>query len=272
MTELTDQQKKALELDKHISVTANAGSGKTRVLVERYVSAARSGVKVEQILCLTFTEKAALELREKIGARINAEFQAERKSGSAYAASLRDARHKMLEANISTIHSFCSRVLREFPIEAGIDANFKVLEDFDASSLKEDACAEAIRDSLAAERPGASPAQTERNVHNLLVRIGYGKILVLLIQLLDNREKIEHARITGKKIHPDEETVRRHWFNLARAVADVIRLNVSRKKGDFSAEVNALSDTVAGDAGDLMTALVELKATLDKILTQSGTP
>ena len=272
MIELTDQQKKALELDKHISVTANAGSGKTRVLVERYVSAARSGVKVEQILCLTFTEKAALELREKIGARINAEFQAARKSGSAYAAALRDAKHKMLEANISTIHSFCSRILREFPIEAGIDANFKVLEDFDASSLKEDACAEAIRDSLEAERPDASQAQTVRNVHNLLVRIGYGKILALLIQLLDNREKIEHAKITGKKIHPDEETVRHHWFNLARAVADVIRLNVSRKKGDFSAEVNALHEAVAGDAGDLTAVLVQLKAVLDRILTQSGTP
>ncbi len=272
MVDLTGQQKKALELGKHISVTANAGSGKTRVLVERYVAAVRSGAGVGQILCLTFTEKAALELREKIGARINSEYQNARNSGADYAAAFRDARDKMLEANISTIHSFCSQTLREFPIEAGIDANFKVLEDFDASSMKEDACAEAIRAYLAEERPHPSGPRTDRNVHNLLVRIGYGRVLALLIELLHNREKIEHSKLKGKRILPDEETIRRHWLNLAKAVSDVIRLNVSRKKGDFSEEVNALNDLIASDSGSLGPLLAELERTLDKILTKAGTP
>ncbi len=127
MVGLTDQQGKALQLEKHISVTANAGSGKTRVLVERYVAAVRDGAGVGQILCLTFTEKAALELRQKIGERINSEFASARKNGDPAAARLAEAKRTMLEANISTIHSFCSQLLREFPVEAGIDANYKVL-------------------------------------------------------------------------------------------------------------------------------------------------
>ncbi len=268
---MTDQQSKALQLDKHISLTANAGSGKTRVLVERYVGAVRGGVGVEQILCLTFTEKAALELRQKIEDRINSEYQSASKDHSGYAGLLRQARSKMLEANISTIHSFCSQVLHEFPVEAGIDANFKVLEDFDASSLKEDACEEALRESLAEERPGNSEGR-ERKVHDLLVRIGYGKALKLLVDLLDNREKIEHARITGKRLVLEESVVRRHWSNIAKAVADVIRFNVTGKKSDLSSEVNALNDAISGDAESLAPILGELKKALGKILTKEGTP
>jgi ATP-dependent helicase/nuclease subunit A len=269
MVDLTGQQSKALELEKHLSVTANAGSGKTRVLVERFVAALRSGTKVERILCLTFTEKAALELREKISARINSEYQSSRKNGSESASSLKEARARMLEANISTIHSFCSQLLREFPIETGIDANFKVLEDFDSSALKEDACAEAVMNSLAEERP--SPSGADRGVHNLLVRVGYRRVLELLLELLNNREKIEHARLRGSRILTDEPTIIRHWRNLAGAVAEVVRLNISRKKGDFNDEINSLADTISGGAG-LGSLLAELKKTLDKILTKAGTP
>lgn len=271
MVGLTGQQSKALQLEKHISVTANAGSGKTRVLVERFAAAVRSGARVEQILCLTFTEKAALELRQKIGERISSEHVSARQSGDPSAGALAEARRNMLEANISTIHSFCSQVLREFPVEAGIDANFKVLEDFDASSLKEDACAEAVRDSLAEERTD-TPGRGKRSVHDLLVRIGYAKVASLLVDLLDNREKIEHARVSGKRIVLDEDALREHWFRIARGVADVIRLNVSARKGDFIGEISALTDATAEGSKSLPPVLIELKATLAKILTKAGTP
>lgn len=271
MAGLTEQQSRALQLDKHISLTANAGSGKTRVLVERYVNAVRGGVGVEQILCLTFTEKAALELRQKIGEQISSEYRSATKNLDTAADIFRAARDRMLEANISTIHSFCSQVLREFPVEAGIDANFKVLEDFDATSLKEDACTDAVRDLLAQERH-ARPPSGERKVHKLLVKVGYGRALTLLIDLLNKREKIEHARITGGRIVLDEETVRRHWLSMARAVAEVMRYNVSGKKGDFSAEINALSDAIASGIGSLGPLLAELRSALGKILTKAGTP
>ena len=271
MVGLTDQQSKALQLEKHISVTANAGSGKTRVLVERYAAAVRSGARVEQILCLTFTEKAALELRQKIGERISSEYVSARQSGDPAAGPLAEARRNMLEANISTIHSFCSQVLREFPVEAEIDANFMVLEDFDASSLKEDACAEAVRDSLAEERTN-TPGLGKHSVHELLVRTGYARVISLLVDLLDNREKIEHARVSGKRIVLDEAALREHWFNIARGVADVIRLNVSARKGDFSREISALADATSGGSKSLAPLLMELKSSLSKILTKAGTP
>jgi ATP-dependent helicase/nuclease subunit A len=262
MAGLTEQQKKALNLDRHISVTANAGSGKTRVLTERYVEAVKMGVGVEQILCLTFTEKAALELKEKIGTRINSGIAEEKKSGGSHLKVLRDARRKMLQANISTIHSFCSQVLREFPVEAGIDANFKVLEDFDSATLKEESCDRAVREALAEER------ESHGNVYNLLVRLGYRRTLSLLIDLLDSREKIEHIKIRGHKLLMDEQTVREHWRKLSEAVVGVARENVRLKKGDLSDEIREIESALKA-GGDVLNSLAGL---LQKILTKEGTP
>ena len=262
MAGLTEQQKKALNLDNHISVTANAGSGKTRVLAERYVEAVKSGVNVEQILCMTFTEKAALELKEKIAARIYSEILQEGKSGGSHLRVFKDARSKMLEANISTIHSFCSQVLREFPVEAGVDANFKVLENFDSATLKEESCDGAIREALAEER------ESHGHAYDLLVRLGYKRTLSLLVDVLNNREKIEHIRIRGHKLLVNENTVREHWRSLSEAVITIAKENVRLKKGDLAVEEKKLEESL--DAGD--DVLNSLAGVLQKILTKEGTP
>ena len=133
----------------------------------------------------------------------------------------------MLEANISTIHSFCSQVLREFPIEAGVDANFKVLEDFDAAILKEEACDKAVREALAEERA------SHGKFHDFLVRVGYKRTLQLLNDFLDNREKIEHVNVTGHALLMNENIVREHWKNLSEAVLKVLRENLKLKKGNL---------------------------------------
>ena len=94
---------------------ASAGSGKTSVLVERFVLAVlQDDVDVSAILTITFTEKAAAELRERIRARL-------RELGAAGAA--REAEG----AFISTIHGFCARVLRANALAAGLDPAFVVL-------------------------------------------------------------------------------------------------------------------------------------------------
>ncbi|HUI31499.1 MAG TPA: UvrD-helicase domain-containing protein [Candidatus Acidoferrales bacterium] len=264
MAGLTEQQHKALNLEDHISVTANAGSGKTRVLTERYVEAVRNGTDVEQILCLTFTDKAALELKERIGARINSEIAGEKISGghSNYPNKFRNAKSKMLEANISTIHSFCSQVLREFPVEAGVDANFKVLEDFDSATLKEESCTRAVREALAEERT------IHGNAYKILVRLGYKRTLKLLFDLLNSREKIEHIKITGHQLLMTEAVVREHWRNLSDAVTRIARENVKLKKGNLTAEIKEMEGSF-GDDGDVLNPLTVL---LRKILTKEGNP
>jgi ATP-dependent helicase/nuclease subunit A len=120
---------------------ASAGSGKTSVLVERFVLAVlEDGVDVSAILTITFTEKAAAELRERIRARL-------RGLGAAQAA--RDAEG----AFISTIHGFCARVLRANALAAGLDPAFVVLDQPEAERLADEAFDDAL-DELVRNEPG----------------------------------------------------------------------------------------------------------------------
>jgi len=104
-------------------LAANAGSGKTAVLVERFVEAVLlDEVPVSAILALTFTEKAAAELRERTRRRFL-------ELGAAEAARATDG------AWIGTIHGFCARVLRAAPLAAGLDPRFRVLAEPEADRL-----------------------------------------------------------------------------------------------------------------------------------------
>ena len=125
---LTLSQKKAVgELGKHTLISAGAGTGKTRVLVERVFNlVTQQSVPLSEILVLTFTEKAAGEIKQRLSKR----FQE---------AKMAQARQALESAAISTFHGFAARLLREHPIEAGVDPDFRVLENEETDILKEDA-------------------------------------------------------------------------------------------------------------------------------------
>ena len=100
-----------------VTVSAGAGSGKTRVLVERFIDLVqRDSVSPLEILAITFTEKAAAEMKERIVRRFEerGDVANRRQAEAAY---------------ISTIHGFCSRILRENPLAARLDPSFRVMDE-----------------------------------------------------------------------------------------------------------------------------------------------
>jgi len=131
---LTEDQQKALEISKHVTLTANAGSGKTFVLTQRFLEILlRTNTSLKQIAAITFTEKAAGELYGKISRSI---LEASLKADNTHdRLKYEQLRKQLVSANISTIHSFCAQILREFPVEAGIDANFSPIDALLAEEL-----------------------------------------------------------------------------------------------------------------------------------------
>jgi len=126
MIKFTDAQKLACDISRNIAVTAGAGSGKTSVLVERYLWCLRNnGYRVRRIVAITFTEKAAGEMLGRIRARV----MEHATSGMGDTGRWEEMLEKLSLANIATIHGFCQRLLREFPIEAGVDPNFEVFDE-----------------------------------------------------------------------------------------------------------------------------------------------
>ncbi|HOW58160.1 MAG TPA: UvrD-helicase domain-containing protein [Candidatus Omnitrophota bacterium] len=130
---LTETQKKAVRtIHKNILISAGAGTGKTRVLVERILHLLRTQkAVVDELLVLTFTEKAANEIKT----RLSRQFKE---------LDLKQSRRDLEKSSISTFHGFASRLLKEHPIEAGVDPDFRVIESEQSELLKE----EALRETL----------------------------------------------------------------------------------------------------------------------------
>jgi len=135
------EQLAAIEAPGVVFVSAGAGTGKTTVLVERYVRAVcERGLDIESILVITYTERAAGELWSRIRARL-------------VELGRHDLARELDGAWISTIHGFCHRLLKAHPFAAGIDPRYRVLDESQARVVQ----SEALQEALTAFCAGADP-------------------------------------------------------------------------------------------------------------------
>lgn len=126
---LTDAQQRALAYDKSLCVTASAGTGKTHTLVSRYLHLLeQSGCKPSEILALTFTDKAAAEMKNRLVKEIY------EKEGD-YWNEIKDA---LIGARLSTFHSFCWGLIKEFSFESGLDRSGSVPNEAALATIIED--------------------------------------------------------------------------------------------------------------------------------------
>jgi len=126
-------------LDTCLLVEAGAGSGKTWELVNRMVALVASGTTtVDHIAAVTFTRKAAGELRERLQAGLEERLRDRGPAGPSVEerARLRQALEEIDRAFVGTIHAFCSRLLRERPMEVGLDPAFEELPAEDRIRLR----------------------------------------------------------------------------------------------------------------------------------------
>jgi len=139
---LTPQQRQALDLGRNTAVTAGAGSGKTGVLVRRYLACLEpgTGIGVHNVLAITFTEKAAAEMKDRVRQEVM-----KRIAAGAHADHWRGILDTLDRAAISTIHSFCGSLLREYPVEADVDPLFETLDEGEAGRLRAQAVDEALQ-------------------------------------------------------------------------------------------------------------------------------
>jgi len=142
-TPTKSQNKAVVTLDRHVVVTAGPGSGKTRVLINRYLHIIETGLAdIENIVAITFTNKAANEMRERLREEIDQRIVKYHRTPAENI--WRDRKRRLEGAAITTIHGFCSLILREHPVEAGIDPQFVTLDEYSSLVIIRKAAEEAV--------------------------------------------------------------------------------------------------------------------------------
>ena len=245
----TEQAKIVASRGRDVLVTAGAGSGKTRVLVERYVSLLGE-CRIPEIAAVTFTDAAASEMRERVRREVLGRPE------------LAAHRPHLDEAIIGTIHSLCSRILREHPVEAGIDPTARVLAQDETELEALTACADALEEAAGADDRRALTLQ----------EIGVYSLTTLLPRMVARRHEIQAAygapvgepqawadqikALLDDGVAAAVEQARpwivetAAWLRAAHAEAGQDAL--SARLGDF---LDALGDPAAGDWRDLLDRL-----------------
>ena len=166
----------AVEPDNNVVLEASAGTGKTSVLVARYVNLLKRGVDPANILAITFTRKAAAEMRERIVRELG-EAAARSELDRARWIELRD---RLGDIAISTIDAFCLSLLREFPLEADLDPGFDLADETEVPRLIETALDQALRILT-------SQSRTDPDIALVFAQLGIARTREGLASLLERR-------------------------------------------------------------------------------------
>ncbi|MEO1016801.1 MAG: double-strand break repair helicase AddA [Pseudomonadota bacterium] len=170
----TPAQRRSSDPDYSVWVTANAGTGKTRILVDRVLRLLLAGNAPDGLLCLTFTKSAAAEMRGRVEARLSAWAtqsdndvlidEIKQLTGNTASSASVDLARRLFGVvmdlpdglQIMTIHAFCQSVLRRFPLEADVAPHFEVMDDRTTAELLQSA-----RDAMIASAQAGDKALSE---------------------------------------------------------------------------------------------------------------
>ena len=251
--ELTVEQDRAVrERGRDVLVTAGAGSGKTRVLVERYLSLLEDH-SIGQIVAVTFTDAAASQMRDRVRRAVMSRPEFER-----HQADLDSAR-------IGTVHSLCLQILRENPVEAGIDPASSVLSDDEEQAERLTACLDTIEAAAEEQGPGMAA----------LLELGIRQVQNELPRMVARRNEVQAAfgalggLNNGDWASRIRDTLDRYVIGLVEAkrvwLAEKCEWLIDARQGDerdkltpfVEAHLQSLGDPMKGDAEDLLRRLAE---------------
>ncbi len=229
------QQRAAIDARGTVFVSAGAGTGKTTVLVERFVTAVcDDGLDVGSLLAITYTDRAAGELRSRIAARL-------RERGRP------DLARQLDVAWISTIHGFCRRVLAQYTVSAGVDPRFRVLDEAQARVLQGEAFGAALERFCADD-------DTERL--QLLATYGAGGLRRMLTSVY------ETLRSAGRelRLEPGSRLDLEACVATLEAEAGSLAADPSATRAQAAAAAETLDVLAAGDGFETYLDLTPLSA------------
>ena len=265
--ETADDRARRLAVDptRHVALEASAGTGKTRVLVDRYVRLLEVGVAPRNILAITFTRKAAAEMRQRVMATLRERHRLGSLSGDRW----REIRDAFGDISISTIDAFCLSLLHEFPLEAGIDPGFDLADETETPSFVESSLDRAL--SI-----GRGVSLTDVDVALLFTELGEARLRKGLTALLDRRLVASDALnrfLRGRDVTV-EAACQRLLQALRAAVSSVGGATAFKDCGPLAPGFDLVAHAVAVVMAEPPPSPALLRAALDRlaglVLTKDG--
>ena len=194
MVNATEEQKKAIAaIEWDLTVSAGAGSGKTWVLTQKYLELLNQGYVPEEIVVITFTDKAAAEMKERIRGAVAKKLLLEEEQGNLdNIIQWKKHRQGVEKSVISTIHGYCSRLLKENPLAAWVDPDFLIADEIKGNLLLEESVVQAIEEDLL----------DKKLMQAVVNRLSINKIISGIISLYPKiLEQEVNLSILSKKTH-----------------------------------------------------------------------
>jgi len=213
---LTEQQLAALDRHLHCAVLASAGSGKTRILIERFIRAiVVDGIAVDKVVAITFTKAAAAEMRERVYDRVE-ELLSDPHERASYAVDISDTEvvsrlryvaASLSQSRISTFHSFCASLVRQYADVVNLRYDVRDASDREANFLVANAVASTIR----------AAADPHHELHTEFVRaieyVSLETIERLVTAIARDRSRLQSAMSTTARTIEEIVQFRRSYTN-----------------------------------------------------------
>ncbi len=224
---MNESQVQASDPNYSIWVSASAGTGKTKILTDRVLRLLISGATFDKILCLTFTNAAAAEMQSRIlnklshWANLSSEMLLaeihlliQKTPSEQDLENAKNLYHSLLSTqdkiNIHTIHSFCQRLLKQFPLEAGISPAFQVIDN-----TQEQEILKQVKEQLYLQEEHRIIDFFIANFHETVVE----DILAEIIKNCAKFRELKYLELSSEPIHPNK------FFDITKILAEICLSN-----------------------------------------------
>ncbi len=219
------------QLNQNICLSAGAGSGKTRALVKMYCalisgeSSFKEPVPIERIVAITFTEKAAAEMKKRVREALELKLRAS--EGDTF---WKDRLRKLEWAPIKTIHSFCAGIIREHPVEAQVDPAFTILDEYAIAEQLEKIVNDVVMSGLSKKDPVVRQLVYDYGFSRMRGVSGLGNFLQSVCRQLSGSGLNGHElnQLLKENHRRAEECLS---TNIHRIQEDLARLDAAMKSG-----------------------------------------
>ena len=241
MSNFTPQQLQAITtINNNVSVSAGAGSGKTRVLVERFLhilevgKKAKKPISAKEILAITFTRKAVGEMKERVRSSMEAKLAGD------IDGFWKEQLVELERGQITTIHGFCNRLLKENPVELGLDPAFTLAEEFEAEEYLQNCLLDFVRQGLKQQRTELSLLTNAYGINGTISQ------LQSLVGQMDEVLAFGDLTKSYQKILQDEPAAKARLCNLVAAFAHRDDLGKNKTAEAVALLKENLQDIVSG--------------------------